>query len=896
MTALPTEAFRDALRRAERNAPFLRQQLERHADLTSLLNAGQLDEALAACGRGPDDAPVARRLRLRRARTALALAIGDMAQALTLEQVTGALSDLADLTLDEAIAAAIRERVADAEPRGFAVIGLGKHGGRELNYSSDIDPIFLYDPGTLPHRPREEPAEAAVRVGRRVIELLQARDADGYAFRVDLRLRPSPEVTPIALPVEAAIGYYESSAVAWERAAFVRARAAAGDRALGQSFLDTIRPFIWRRSLDFGAVKEMRAMSHRIREHHGRVALGSGYDLKRGRGGIREVEFFAQIHQLIHGGRDASLRSPTTMPALAALAAADIIPSDDAEQLSAAYRLFRTIEHRLQMVDDRQTHKLPDDEAALDGVAQLHGLTNGSELIALLRPHIEAVGRLYDALDDGEARGLPVGEALSPSLAAAGFVPPEAARAVIERWRGGGVRATQSPAARDALEEVLPGLISALGRTPDAQAALIRLDGIVARLPSAINFFRLLAARPPLATLLGNVLSYAPTLAEALGRRPELLDGLLDASAFEPAPAVEDLLLSFGSDDDGDYERLLDHVRRQVGERRFALGVQLIEGTADPLDVAGGYSRIAEAALTVLATATVADLARQHGQVPGSELVILALGRLGGGALTHASDLDLVYLFTGGFDTSSDGAKPLEATRYFNRLAQRVSAAMSVPTAAGALYEVDTRLRPSGSKGPLAVTVTSFAEYQREQAWTWEHMAMTRARPVFGSQAARAEVQTVIDQILRQPRDKALLLRDVVAMRGDMARHKPPAGPLDAKLIEGGLVDLEFCVHAAQLESGAGLKPHLGEAIPELIAAGLLPGAFEAAYAVLGRMLVTLRLVAPTAQEPPPASRALIAKACGFSDWSALLAAYAQARQSVRSEWARIVARSEGEI
>jgi glutamate-ammonia-ligase adenylyltransferase len=894
MEATSSRAVAEALDRAAAFSPFLRSLIERHEDLADLLSTGAVAEALASCGAGLEDAPVARRLRLERARTALVLAVGDLAGALTLEQVVEELSDLADRSLDTAIAAAIRERTPDAEPRGFGVIALGKHGGRELNYSSDIDPIFLYDPATLPHRAREEASEAAVRIGRRVVELLQARDADGYAFRIDLRLRPSPEVTPIALPIDALITYYESSAVAWERAAFVRARAAAGDIALGQSFLDAIRPFVWRRSLDFGAVREMRAMSHRIRAQHGREAFGPGYDLKRGRGGIREVEFFTQIHQLIHGGRDRALRSPATLPALEALARAGIVPHGEADTLAGAYRLFRTVEHRLQMVDDRQTHELPRDRQALDNVARLHGLGDGAALLEQLRPCVEAVGRIYDALEGEGAQGLPVGEALAPALREAGFDPPDPARAVIERWRGGGVRAVQSPAAREALEEVLPGLVEALGRAPDPNAALHRMDDIVCGLPSAINFFRLLAARPPLARLLGDILTHAPTLAAALGRRPELLDGLIDATAFEPAPPVEELVRAFRAAESGDYERLLDHVRRSVGEKRFALGVQIIEGAGDPLEVAAGYSRVAEAALDVLAAATVADHARQHGHVPGSELVILALGRLGGGALTHASDLDLVYLFTGDIHDSSDGPKPLEATRYYNRLAQRVTAALSVPTAAGALYEVDTRLRPSGAKGLLAVTVDSFAEYQRDSAWTWEHMALTRARPVFGSDAARAKVRSVIEDVLRRPRDPGKLLRDVASMRAEMAKHKPPAGPLDAKLVEGGLVDLEFCVHTAQLEHGAGLNPRLGPAVAELVDAGLLPATFAGAHDMLTRMLVTLRLVAPDAQDPPPPTRALVARACGFESWDALLEGYAEARQSVRDEWARIVARSEG--
>lgn len=894
----PAAAARDALERAASHAPFLRALIDRHADLVELMAAGDMAAALARCGAGLDGVPAAAALRRERARTALVLAIGDLSGAFDFEQVTTALSDLADRALDRAIATAIAERTPDAPATGFAAIALGKHGSRELNYSSDIDPILIFDPATLPCRPREEAADAAVRIGRRVVELLQARDADGYVFRIDLRLRPSPEVTPIALPVEAAIGYYESSAVAWERAAFVRARAAAGDCALGTSFLDAIRPFVWRRALDFGAIGEIRGMSHRIRDHHSTgQAFGPGFDLKRGRGGIREVEFFAQIHQLIHGGRERALRAPATLPALAALAAHGRIDAEEAAALAEAYRLYRTIEHRLQMVDDRQTHALPREADALDNVARLHGLPDGPALLDLLRPHVDRVGRIYDALEAEGQPGLPDDPAqLGARLAAAGFDPPQAALATLAKWRGGGVRALQSAPAREALEEMLPGLIEALGRSADPDGALHRLDDMLARLPTALNFFRLLAARPPLARLLAAILSHAPTLAAELGRRPELLDGLIDATAFAPAPPLDALVAEFAAGEAGeDYERLLDRIRRAVGERRFALGVQIVEGTSDPLDVAAGYSRVAEAALEVLARATVDEHVRVHGRVPGSELAILALGRLGGAALTHASDLDLIYLFTGDFSGESDGPKPLDATRYYNRLAQRVTAALSVPTAAGPLYDVDTRLRPSGAKGLLAVSIDSFAAYQRDSAWTWEHMALARARPVFGSRDARAAVQAAIDATLAAPRDPAKLVADAVRMRRDMATHKPAAGPLDAKLIEGGLVDLEFCVHVLQLEHRVGFDPHLPSAIAALGSAGFLPADFASAHDVLARMLVTLRLVAPDVQEPPSATRKLIARACGFEDWPDLLAGYAVARQTVAATWARIVARENGE-
>jgi glutamate-ammonia-ligase adenylyltransferase len=884
-----------AVRRAEAHAPFLRRLMGRHPDIVALIEAGEASSAIAAAiADGPPDedaAAVAQRLRRERQRLALAVALGDLSGQLSLEAVVRALSAFADRALDAAIGAAIRERTPDVEPLGFAALALGKHGSSELNYSSDIDPIFLFDPATLPHRSREDPAEAAVRISRRIVELLQNRDAGGYVLRVDLRLRPSPEATPLALPVEAAISYYESSALPWERAAFIRARAAAGDIALGEGFLATLRPFVWRRSLDYGAIREIRGISRRIRDHHAQgQRLGPGYDIKRGRGGIREVEFFAQIHQLIHGGRDPALRVPATLDALHALAAAGRIDADEAETLAAAYRLHRTIEHRLQMVEDEQTHRLPRDPAALDNVARLHGLEDGRALVGLLAPFVEAVGRIYDALDGDQPAGLSRDPALlEAALAQAGFADPAAARTRIESWRSGTLRSLRTPAAREALEAVLPRLIASIGEAQDPNTALLRFDGIVAQLPSAINLFRLLEAQPLLGRIIADVLVQAPTLAEALARRAELIDGLIDASAFDPAPDVAALVAEFARGESGDdYQMLLDRVRVRVGERRFALGVQVIEAASDPIDVGAGYARVAEAALETLARAAVAEFETAHGRIPGGELVILALGRLGGGVLTHASDLDLVYLFTGHFLAESDGRRPLGATHYFNRLAARVSAALSVPTASGPLYEVDTRLRPSGAQGLLAASVESFAEYQRSSAWTWEHMALARARPVFGSAEARASVAAIIDETLRRPRDDDALVADAVKMRGDIARHKPPAGPFDVKLVDGGLVDAEFTVHILQLRHGIGLDPRLDGAIGLLIAAGKLSPAMAEAHRLLTRMLVTLRLVAPQGSEPAAVSQPLVARACGLESWSALEAAYADARATVAAEWRRI--------
>jgi len=882
-------AFAGALARARGCSPFLAFQLERRPDLAGLLAAGDVEAALAAAADESAAADVMDAVRGERSGTALALGIGDLAGVCSLEDVTGRLSSLADRLIERALAAAFAERTPDVAPAGFAVIALGKLGGRELNYSSDVDLIYLYDPRTLPRRPREEPDQAGLRIAQRITEILQKRTGEGYAFRVDLRLRPSPEVTPVALPVDAAISYYESSALPWERAAFIRARACAGDAELGAYFLEAVHPFVWRRALDFGAIAEIRSITRRIRDHYAQGQdFGPGYDVKRGRGGIREVEFFAQIHQLIHGGREPMLRVPATLEALAALACAGLIAEPDAAALAESYRLLRTIEHRLQMVDDKQTHSLPADPEALDNVARLHGLGSGGELLNLLHPLIERTGAIYDTLAAAEGDRLPVNAVpLEQALEAAGFAEPRAARLRIDGWRSGKVRSLRTAAASEAFEAMLPELIAAFGGSPEPMRALNRFEDLIVKLPTGLSFYRLLEARPVLSRHLAAILAHAPPLAEQLGRRPELLDGLIDASAFAPAPPVEELLADFARSDRAgeDYQMLLDRVRRRVNERRFALGVQLVAARTDPLEVTEGYARIAEAAIGVLADATVAEFEAAHGRVPGSELLVLGLGRLGGEALTHASDLDLVYLFSGTHEAESDGPKPLRATDYFNRLAPRVTAALSVPTAAGPLYDVDTRLRPSGRDGLLAISLESFDAYQREQAWTYEHMALTRARPVYGSAAGRSALRAVVDAALRQERDPAKLAADAVAMRADMNRHKPPGGPFDIKLGPGGLVDLEFAVHVLQLRHRTGLDPHLEVALAELEAAGLVSGEIDPALRLLTRILVILRLVSPGSEAPPEASRALVARACGLADWDALTAAHDEARATVRALW-----------
>ncbi|MDE2041867.1 MAG: glutamine-synthetase adenylyltransferase, partial [Alphaproteobacteria bacterium] len=644
------DKIEQAIFRAQAHSPYLRALIAQFPDIVEMVRAGAAPGGLDA------KLPVPKRLRMAKRRLALHVGLADLAGIMSLEVVMRQLSDFADAALDVALEAAFAAVVPGQPPQGFAILALGKQGSHELNYSSDIDPIFIFDPETLPRRSKDEPIETAIRIARHLLDTMQTRDADGYVLRVDMRLRPYPEATALAVPLEAAIRYYESAAEPWERAAFIRARACAGDVALGQNFLQVIQPFIWRRALDFGVRTEIDAIVSRIRDHaEDRQAFGPGFDLKRGHGGIREVEFYAQIHQLIHGGRDPALRVGATLDALAVLERAGRIAPDEAARLAAAYRIYRSIEHRLQMVNDQQTHRLPLDEAALENVAHLHGLKSGAALLELLAPHVDAVGAIFDTMTPRTPGAFPRdGAHIEQALKALGFKQRGDVARRISGWRSGKYRTVRSAAARAGLEAVLPALLKAFAACAAPLTAINRFDQMLEGLPSAVNLFALLNAQPPLLDMLVRILSLAPALSEELARRANLLDGLIDASALAPLPDVAALVAALAHPDvQADLEMVLERVRLLVGEKRFALGVQIILGIRDPLEVARGYARLAEAAVHVITACVVRGYEQVHGRVAGSELLILALGRLGGGELTHKSDLDLVFIFTGDYRGTS---------------------------------------------------------------------------------------------------------------------------------------------------------------------------------------------------------------------------------------------------
>ncbi len=878
------------------SAPFLKGLLRSRRDvLTKIASHGPDSAFAAAMARAGDAAqPVATRLRRARGDVALIVALADLAGLWSLEQVTRALSDFADHSINIAIAEALAER--DAPNRGLVALALGKLGSHELNYSSDVDLILLHDPDIIPRRAHEEPGEAAVRIARRAVGLLADPTADGYVARVDLRLRPASEVTPISISIAAAEHYYQSEALTWERVAFIRARAAAGDVGLGQDFLTSIRPFVWRRSLDWTAVRDIQAVSLRIRDHfEAGQAIGPGYDLKRGRGGIREIEFFAQIHQLIWGGRSPELRAPATLDGLAALAHGGRIDAAEAAQLADSYRFLRTLEHRLQMRRDAQTHSVPRLAADRAAIAALAGSADWPALQRQLVAATQPVAIAYDRLI---AAAAPEAHPIPPDPA--GWLRrhhPKLARSLtplLARWRAGNIRALRSDAASTAFESLLPALITGIAEAPDPASAATRLDAFLAALPQGAQFFALLRANPALVGLLGQLLGVAPMLATALARDPALFDVMLSPDAFHPLPGVSALTTELTAliGPDCALEDVLDRVRRWTGERRFQIGAQLIESRTDPLLAGRALADLADAALAVIMPAVTNDFARSHGRVPDGEMLVLALGRYGGRTLTHASDLDLVYLFSGSHEALSDADRALPASQYFNRLAARLTAALSVPTAAGALYDVDTRLRPWGAKGLLSHSIASFARYQLTDAESWEHMALTRARLIGGSPATRDTAAAAIAAALDCARDPETLRREVITMRADIAAAKPARGVFDVKLAPGGLVDLEFLVHFIQLRDRTGLGSDLGQAIAELTASGALPPGLAEAHALLTRFLILLRLVAPASDSPahfPAAVEALLARGLGATSFLALLDSLALAKAAVKQAYTDIL-------
>ncbi|MFC7734462.1 bifunctional [glutamine synthetase] adenylyltransferase/[glutamine synthetase]-adenylyl-L-tyrosine phosphorylase [Roseomonas sp. GCM10028921] len=853
------------------HSPFLADLALREATTLFRLSERGADAAFAAAldplGRADPSASSAQlgaALRQARRQAALIVAAADLTGEWTLDGVTGALSTLAESCIDLACAHLLREacgrgdiampNAAKRDPKaaskgsGLVVLGMGKLGGRELNYSSDVDLMVLFDPTAATDPDRAQ--SVFVRLARDLVRLLEERTAEGYVFRTDLRLRPDPAATPLAVSVPAAIAYYESFGQNWERAAMVKARPVAGDRALGDSFLAEIRPFVWRRHLDFAMIADIHSIKRQIHAVHGskrgagaEIAV-AGHDVKLGRGGIREIEFTAQVAQLIWGGRDPALRDPTTLGALVALAGAGRIDRRAAADLADAYVFLRDVEHRLQMVADRQTHRLPEDPEGLARIASFMGYSDTESFAAVLTAHLRRVAGQYSrqfeaapplSLSGGEGieggnlvfTGAEHDPATLGTLSGLGYANPDGASALVRSWHAGSRRATRSERARELLTALMPALIAAFARQRDPDAALARFDTLLERLPAGVQVLSLFHRNPALLDRVAGVLGAAPALADHLARDPAALEGLLTGGSGTAAASLPALVGAARH-----YEEALESVRRIVTEGRFEIDVAALEGLLD-VDAAGiARSELADAAISCLLPQVAKDFASRHGKVPGGAMAVVAMGKLGGREMLPGSDLDLVLIYDHAEDvTESDGPKPLAPSAYFSRLATQFVAALTAPGAEGKPYEVDMRLRPSGNKGPVAASIAAFERYHGPklgdggQAWTWERMALTRARPVAGPPALRRRIAECCREALALHSGPGAI-EDARSMRARMLRDLPPDGPWDVKAMPGGLVEVEFiaqalqCAHAA--EHPRILAPATRDALANLARVGLL--------------------------------------------------------------------------
>jgi glutamate-ammonia-ligase adenylyltransferase len=848
-------------------------------------------------------------LRRLKAELHLLTALADLGGVWDLDAVTGALSRFADSSVQAALRAVAhdqreRGKLASAadDPRGpvpgLFGFAMGKHGAFELNYSSDIDVSLFWEPEALESALAEgvEPQKFVDRAAHALASLMQERTGDGYVFRFDLRLRPDPSSTPPVVAAPMALAYYESVGQNWERAAFIKARPVVGDLAAGADFLKALRPFIWRRSLDYPAILDIQSIKRQIHVHKtGEAMDAAGANLKLGRGGIREIEFFAQTQQLILGGRDPALRSPRTVDALAALRDAGHVSAEACAALTAAYVELRGLEHRVQMLHDEQTHTLPVEPGARGAVAALAGEGDLAAFDGRVEAVLVGVNRTYGELFEGEeALSSPYGslvftgvendpETLA-TLGRMGFTEPAGVADTIRSWHHGRIPATRSARGRELFTRLAPRLLTALADTGAADAAFRRFAVFFAGLNSGVQVQALFLAQPKLFDLVVGVMAFAPRLARTLGRYPAALDSMLDAR-FHTQLGVNTGLFDQMADEARaapDFEGAMNAVRRLHRDQMFRIGVQTLTGRIGPEPAGRAYTALADAVMDALAPAAMAETVRQGGALPGGSVAVVALGKAGSREMTASSDLDLMTVYDAPPEAASDG-KGWAAGVFYSRFTQRLIAALSAHTAEGGLYEVDMRLRPGAAKGPVSLRLSAVEDYYATEADTWEFMALTRARVVWTDDPAfGARTSAALEAILRRPRPGVDVAADARRMRDLMARERPGQGPWDLKLAPGGQVDAEFVAQIRQLTAAAAGEP-LTVSTPDALAAD--PDLAEAwrLQQALSQVLGAAFDDRPDPDQEPEGFRRRLAEAAGLANFSVLKQRLAAVRTAARA-------------
>jgi len=765
-----------------------------------------------------DGAALARALRVLRRRAMLHTIARDLTRRCELADVVGAVTTLAEIALDvatrlhhEVLALAHgRPSGANGDELALVVIGMGKLGGGELNVSSDVDLVFVYpEEGETPGRRPVSHREFFDRLGRCVIGALADVTADGFVFRVDMRLRPYGDSGPLTVPFSALERYLIEQGRTWERYAWLKARSLTGSR---HGEIDAlVTPFVYRKYLDFDAYEGLRDVHRQIREQGRRRDYAS--NIKLGEGGIREVEFVAQAIQIVRGGREPALRTRGTLAALAVIGTRALLPDTAIAELMLAYRFLRDLEHRLQYRDDAQTQSLPEDRDERAALAEAMGFADAATFDAALDRHRDAVATHFNAVlgapehaggrpaDGADAarerfeaiwRGEVAPELAEATLASAGFADAAALAAALARFKASH-RYLQLPAlSQQRVDALIPQLLltAANEAVPgvDSQTVFIRLFALIETVARRSAYLALVIEHPPLLPRLAHLMGASAWAAGYLTRHPILLDELLDARVLLTEPdwsAWRRELARLVGEHGGDSERQMDALRHFQHAQLFRLLAQDLAGTLSVERLADHLSALAD---TVLAATLGAVWAQMRGaNAPAPRFAIVGYGKLGGKELGYASDLDLVFLY------EADG--DAEAPERYARLAQRIITWLTSTTAAGTLYETDLRLRPDGDSGLLVTSLAAFRKYQRESAWTWEHQALTRARFVAGDARIGETFEAERDGILRMERDRAKLAADVVEMRQRMhAGHPNKSVLFDLKHDRGGMVDVEFAV------------------------------------------------------------------------------------------------------
>ena len=913
-------------------SPYLRDRMLLNPDILEELLSSDFDihatnilrQTISLGLEHTNEAELMGALRKMKSHIAIACALADLGGWWNCEKVTALLSQFADAALNAAIdfillTAAGKQQfnlAIDKQPQhncGLIVLAMGKHGAYELNYSSDIDLILFYDEQAAKRVKSSDPTTFFSRVAKQLVKILQERTSDGYVFRVDLRLRPDPSSTPPIMPLEAGLIYYESYGQNWERAAMIKARPAAGDKKAAEGFFAEITPFIWRKYLDYAAIQDVHSIKRQIHAHKGHATIATrGHNIKLGRGGIREIEFFAQTQQLIAGGRIPQLRTVKTIETINILCQQKWIDNQVVADLTMAYWYLRNVEHRLQMVRDEQTHTLPVDEDEFLCIAVMMGYKNShtfthelTSMLQLVEKHYSSLFETSPELSTTSGNLVFTGDDEDPqtieTLSAMGYQRPSDIMRIIKGWHFGRYPALTTSQARELLTELTPFLLQEFAHTGRADDTLIAMDRFISGLPAGIQLFALLKSNPALSQLLTLLLSAAPRLAEIITRRPHVFDGLLDP-AFNttlPDTALLTQRLEQFLYKGANYESILDQARIFAAEQKFLIGVRLINASINGVQAGHAFSDLAQVMIKTMITIVTREFETKHGGVKNGAICVLAMGRLGSRELSAGSDLDLIFLYDHDSGAEySNGVKPLPVSQYFTRLTQRLTAAMSAPTAQGVIYELDFRLRPSGNAGPLATHVNSFVRYQQQKAWTWERQALTRARLIAGDKSMCDRLEVQIADLIARPNESDSLKSDISAMRYRIEKEKGSDNPWDCKNVAGGLTDVDFIAQWVVLETATMPDPSSRNARSILLSSrGDLIGEEDcdlllAALELYNTVLQLLRSCLDTQMDPADAPQGLIdllRMATGNTDIAAMTFQLKEYQSKVREIFTRLI-------